>query len=173
MTTNKIFPSKSQKHKFHQFTFYFLLFTFYFLFPQTVQADPAPPMPLFENITIGPGFQPDPRTIRGISGGSEKASNIAGRSQTANGPCVGFVTKNPSHTIVLTARFDYLRLQVQSPDDTTLVITGPGGTWCNDDYDQKNAGIAGQWLPGTYNVWVGSYQKEKYTPYIIRITQVQ
>ncbi|MCL1468947.1 hypothetical protein [Argonema galeatum] len=130
-------------------------------------------MPLFDNLTIGPGFKPDPRTITGISGGSERASHIAGSQETANGPCVGFVGKNPSHTLVLSSAFNYLRVQVQSPDDTTLVIQGPGGTWCNDDSEGKNAGIAGEWLAGTYSIWIGSYQKDKYTPYVIRFTQVK
>jgi len=155
------------------FLSYFLLFSFYFLFPQKILTQPVPPMPLFENIKIGPGFKPDPRTIRGISGGSERASDIAGRQETANGPCVGFVGKNPSHTLVLSSDFNYLRVQVQSPDDTTLVIQGPGGTWCNDDSEGKNAGIAGQWLAGTYSIWIGSYREDKYTPYIIRVTQVK
>lgn len=166
-------PKQGQHRKQNSFLPYFLIFTCYFLFPQAARAILAPQTPLFENITIRPGFQPDPATIRGISGGSERASDIAGRQETANGPCVGFVTRNPSHTLVLNAPFNYLRLQVQSPDDTTLVISGPGGTWCNDDQDKKNAGISGQWLPGTYRIWVGSYQKDKYTPYVIRITQVQ
>ncbi|MCL1472256.1 hypothetical protein [Argonema antarcticum] len=164
---------KGKERKETSFLSYFLVFSFYFLLSEKILAQPAPPMPLFDNLTIGPGFKPDPRTIRGISGGLERASDIAGRQETANGPCVGFVGKNPSHTLVLSSPFNYLRVQVQSPDDTTLVIQGPGGTWCNDDSEGKNAGIAGEWLPGTYSIWIGSYQKNKYTPYIIRVTQVQ
>jgi len=50
-------------------------------------------------------------------------------------------------------------------------VRGPGGSWCNDDYEGKNPGIVGQWLSGTYDIWVGSPQKNKYIPYIIRISQ--
>lgn len=161
------------EYKLISFLSYFLLLSYNLFLPSATLANPDPPMPMFENVNVGAGFKPDPRIIRGISGGTERARNIARLSETPNGPCVGFVARNPSHTLVLNSPFNYLRLQVKSPDDTTIVIAGPGGTWCNDDYDGKNAGIAGQWLPGTYNIWVGSYQKDKYTPYIIQITEVQ
>lgn len=126
---------------------------------------------IFENVTLSPNFAPDPTTVRGISGGARAASDLAGRAETATGACNGFVDQQPDHTMVLTQYFDYLSLQVQSPDDTTLIIKGPGGTWCNDDYTGKDPGIAGKWLSGTYQIWVGSYAPDKYSPYVIRITE--
>lgn len=137
------------------------------------QAQPSKPQPIFENVTIRPNFSPDPLTIRGISGGSVAATKVGGRVETPTGPCVGFVDQQPDHTIELKAFFNYLSLQVQSPEDTTMVITGPGGTWCSDDAQGKNPGIAGQWRPGTYRVWIGSYEQDNYHPYIIRISEVQ
>lgn len=136
-------------------------------------ATPAIAQPIFENVRIGPGFSPDPLTVRGISGGSLPAGNIANRTETVTGLCVGFVDQQPDHTMTLTAFFDFLKLQVESPEDTTLVIKGPGGSWCNDDAQGKNPGIAGEWLEGSYGIWVGSYEKSTYHPYIIRITQVE
>ncbi|MBE9178992.1 hypothetical protein IQ268_10505 [Oculatella sp. LEGE 06141] len=141
--------------------------------PVQAQQSPAPLLSIFENVTLSPNFSPDPTTIRGISGGSRPASEISGRAETATGPCSGFVDAEPDHTMVLTEFFDYLSLAVQSPEDTTLVVRGPGGSWCNDDYDGKNPGIAGQWLSGTYEIWVGSYQEDKYHPYIVRITEAE
>ena len=131
------------------------------------------PTTIFENVTLRPDFTPDPTTLRGISGGSIAASKAAGRTDTVTGACNGFVDQPPDHTIVLSDYFKYLSLQVQSPDDTTLIVRGPGGTWCNDDYSGKNPGIAGQWLSGTYQIWVGSYQQNTYHPYVIRITELQ
>ena len=136
------------------------------------QAQVAQSQTIFENVTVGPKFSPDPMTIRGISGGSVPASTVAARKDTPTGPCVGFVDDPPDHTIVLTAFFNYLSLVLESPQDTTLVISGPGGTWCNDDYQGKNPGIAGQWQAGSYRVWVGSYDKNNYHPYIIRMSKV-
>jgi hypothetical protein len=128
------------------------------------------PATIFESVTLSPAFSPDPATVRGISGGPKAANEVTGRPETATGPCNGFVDEQPDHTITLTEFFNYLRLQVQSSEDTTLVIRGPGGTWCNDDYFGKNPGIAGQWLSGTYQVWIGSYDQNGYHPYVIRMT---
>jgi hypothetical protein len=129
--------------------------------------------PIFENVTIGRKFSPDPMTVRGISGGSVTAQQVAGRGETPNGPCVGFVDDKPDHTLVLTDDFEYLKLQLQSPGDTTIVVKGTSGTWCNDDFSGKNAGIAGQWLKGTYGIWVGSYNRTQYIPYSLQITEVR
>lgn len=138
-----------------------------------VQVQPAQAQTIFENVTIRPKFSPDPMIIKGISGGSVPANSVAGRAETPTGPCVGFVDQPPDHTIVLRSFFNYLSLQVESPEDTTIVISGPGGSWCNDDFQGKNPGIAGQWLPGTYRVWVGSYDKKNYHPYVIKMSEVQ
>lgn len=137
------------------------------------KADVQPTPPIFGDITIGPKFSPDPYTVRGMSGGSVPGKQVAGRTETTTGPCTGFVDQTPDHTLQLTSKFDYLKLVVDSPEDTTLIIIGPGGTWCNDDFDGKNAGMVGEWLPGTYQIWVGSYKQDQYYPYSIKITQVK
>jgi hypothetical protein len=129
--------------------------------------------PIFEDVTLIPNFAPDPMTIRGLSGGFVPAQETTGRAETVTGPCIGFIDEQPDHRLVLTTFFDYLSIQVKSSEDTSLVIRGPGGTWCNDDYEGKNPGIVGQWLSGNYEIWVGSYQRHKYAPYIIRISQHQ
>jgi len=138
---------------------------------QTVDFSPG--STIFEDVTLSPSFAPDPTTVRGISGGATAASELAGRTETTTGPCNGFVDEAADHTIVLTEFFSYLSLQVQSPEDTTLVVRGPGGTWCNDDFSGPNPGIAGQWLSGTYEVWVGSYAEDTYHPYVIRLTETR
>ncbi|MDB9538098.1 hypothetical protein NWP22_14500 [Anabaenopsis tanganyikae CS-531] len=129
--------------------------------------------PIFGDITINREFSPDPVKVRGMSGGSLPARQIAGRSQTATGACTGFFHLTPGHTLELKTGFDYLKLLIQSPQDTTMIVKGPGGTWCNDDFDRENPGIVGEWLPGIYQIWVGSYQKDKYFPYTLHITQVK
>jgi hypothetical protein len=139
-----------------------------FLIGSPVQAQQ---LSIFENLTLSPGFSPDPVTIHGISGGPQAASEISNRADTATGLCVGYVDEQPDHTIELTQFFGYLSIQVESPQDTTLVVRGPGGSWCNDDYTSSNPGLAGQWLSGTYQVWVGSYDPNSYQPYVIRVTQ--
>lgn len=137
------------------------------------QAQPVQSQTMFENVTLEPRFSPEPKIIRGISGGSVPSDKVATRKETPTGPCVGFVDEQPNHTLNLKAFFNYLSLQVESPQDTTIVISGPGGTWCNDDFQGKNPGIAGQWQPGLYKVWIGSYNKNDYHPYIIKMSEVR
>lgn len=160
----------------HQFTLSFMALVVTSAVTQISPARaqwPPPSQPLFESIRIGPRFNPDPLVLQGISGGRYPAPQIAERDETIIGPCSGFLDREPDHILQLTDYFHYLRLQVESPEDTTLVIRGPGGTWCNDDYSEKNPGIAGQWLTGTYGIWVGSYEADKYHPYILRVTEVR
>jgi hypothetical protein len=135
-------------------------------------ADAQEAPTIFGDITIDHKFSPDPLTKRGMSGGSVPASEIGGK-ETSSGPCAGFVDKEPDHTLQLISKFDYLKLQIESPQDTTVMIKGPGGVWCNDDFDGKNPGIVGEWLKGTYQIWVGSYKKGTYLPYTLKITEVK
>ncbi|WP_197480199.1 MULTISPECIES: hypothetical protein [unclassified Anabaena] len=139
--------------------------------PTRSNAQETPP--IFGDITISSKFSPDPLVVRGMSGGSVAGKQVAGRIETPTGPCTGFVDETPDHTLKLTSKFDYLKLQVQSPQDTTIIVKGPGGTWCNDDLDSKNPGIVGEWLPGEYQVWIGSYKKGKYFPYTLQVTEVK
>lgn len=132
-----------------------------------------PAAPIFERIAISPSFDPDPLILRGISGGSIPAAQAAGVPETPTGFCTGFVDRQPDHRVTLNQPFSYLSLQIRSLQDTMLVVRGPGGTWCNDDQNGKNPGISGQWLAGTYEVWVGSFQQNEYHPYTLNITEVR
>ena len=128
---------------------------------------------IFEDVVLTPNAMTNPTTLRGISGGPLTASRVAGRTDTATGICTGFVDRKPDHRIELTAFFDYLSLQVESPEDTVLVVRGPGGSWCNDDVVGFNPGLAGEWFSGVYDVWVGSYNELTYHPYVIRLSDSQ
>lgn len=127
--------------------------------------------PIFGDITINPKFAPDPLTVRGMGGGLVPAGKVNGGAKTPTGPCRGFVDEAADHSLKLTGKFDYLKIQVESPADTTMMIKGPGGIWCNDDFHGKNPGIVGEWLRGIYKIWVGSYEKGKYLPYTLKITK--
>jgi hypothetical protein len=135
-------------------------------------ADQTPP-PIFGDVSISPKFLPDPFEVRGMSGGSLPGNQVVDKSESSTGACTGFVDQKPDHNLELGKKFDYLKLQIDSPEDTTLIVTGPGGTWCNDDFNGKNPGIVGEWLPGTYHIWVGSYNKEEYFPYTLQVTEAK
>jgi hypothetical protein len=136
-------------------------------FNQVANAQPA--SQIFGDVTIQHPFSPDPLTVRGMSGGSIPGSQIAGTETTPTGPCKGFMDEAPDHTLKLVSKFEYLKLVVNSPADTTMIIKGPGGTWCNDDFDDKNPGVVGEWLRGTYQIWIGSYKENDSLPYTLKI----
>ena len=137
---------------------------------QSYRFGTAPP--LFEDVILTPTLVSPDTTVRGLSGGPVESSELAGRPETNTGPCSGFMDTDPDHQITLTGFFDYLSLEIQSPEDTTLLVRGPGGSWCSDDVYGFNPAIAGQWFSGTYDVWVGSYRPGTYHPYVIRISEI-
>lgn len=127
----------------------------------------------FDSAIIRPKFAPDPILLKGVTGGQSLARSVAGTAETETGACLGYMSQQPYHRLELKARFRYLSIVATSSTDTTMVIQGPGGTWCNDDYDGKDAGISGEWLPGAYNVWVGSYKKDQVVPYRLKISETR
>lgn len=124
---------------------------------------------LFENATIGAGKTPV--ILRGISGGTTETQTLAQTAKTETGDCIGFVDGESDHELTLNQQFNFLRLAVKSPGDTVLLVKGPGGTWCNDDSTDRNPKIEGQWLPGIYQIWVGSYGQNNSFPYILEINE--
>ncbi len=122
------------------------------------------------NITIDGRFISNPLDLEGISGGRLTAIEITNTENTATGYCDGFVARQPNHILKLNSFFNFLKLEVRSSADTTILIKGPGGIWCNDDSDDANPTIEGQWQPGIYQIWIGSYQANSNNNYRIRIT---
>jgi hypothetical protein len=113
----------------------------------------SPVSAMFEDFDLEPGFMPDPATGTGLSGGGV---NARGYGSTSHGTCTGMIDVSPDHTMVLRKDFSHLRVQVASPQDTSLVIRGPDGLRCNDDSNGLNPVVEGQWPAGTYQIFVGS-----------------
>ncbi len=126
---------------------------------------------MFEDITIAPNFTPKAIALRGISGGEVETQTTSGRKLTETGECIGFIDSSPDHRITLSKPFKSLKLQVKSSGDTILLVRGPGGTWCSDDISDRNPEIGGDWLEGTYEIWVGSYEENTSYPYLLQITE--
>ncbi|BBC24723.1 hypothetical protein [Pseudanabaena sp. ABRG5-3] len=127
---------------------------------------------MFEDIAVSPNFTPKVLELRGISGGGVATQKKSGRKSTETGECIGFIDQEPDHRITLTKPFRYLKLQVKSSGDTILLVRGPGGSWCSDDTSDRNPEISGDWLEGTYEVWVGSYEENASFPYLLQVTEV-
>lgn len=115
----------------------------------------------------------NPFSVEGIGGGTLAAADIVKTKSTATGYCDGFVARRPNHILTLSSFFEFLKIEVQSTTDATILIAGPGGVWCNDDFDNANPTIEGQWQPGTYKIWVGSYRQNINNNYRIKITDLR
>jgi len=116
-------------------------------------------------VRLATGFTPNPTVLKGKGGGDRPASAVVNTRNTPTGPCLGYISETPHEEVILDSNFANLEMRVESDVDTTLIITGPGGVWCNDDSQGKNPAIAGAWLPGIYRVWVGAYRAEQTPDY--------
>ncbi len=139
--------------------------------PENTSSKKASFVKMFEDIAIAPKFTPQAIQLRGISGGGVETQKKSGRKVTETGDCIGFVDAEPDHKITLTKPFRFLQMQVKSSGDTVLLVRGPGGSWCSDDVSDRNPEISGDWLEGTYEVWVGSYEENTSFPYLLEVTE--
>jgi hypothetical protein len=121
-------------------------------------------------VTINHQAVVKPLIIMGTSGGNVKSQKIARTENTPTGYCDGYVNTRPNHLLKLESFFEFLRLEVQSSADTTILVEGASGVWCNDDAGSTNPMIEGQWQAGLYKVWVGSYQANTSHSYKIKIS---
>jgi hypothetical protein len=116
-------------------------------------------------MTVGRGYELPPIQTSGIAGGTLDAAPLG---RTADGPCRGFATALPDHTLTVTDRSARFSLHVASTADTVLLVHGPDGWRCNDDAEGANPALQGPWAAGRYRVWVASYDGT-YAPYTLRI----
>jgi hypothetical protein len=157
---------RRKKHQIHQrFYWILLLGTILNLSMNSVLAQDA-----VNKIAINPNLITKPLTIKGISGGTIAATEITKTENTATGSCDGFARRQPNHVLQLDSFFKSLKIEVESTADTTILVRGPGGVWCNDDSDNANPMIEGEWQPGVYQVWIGSYQANVNNNYRLEIT---
>ena len=105
-------------------------------------------------------------TQEGRSGGSTDAA--------AHGPeCVGMIADNPDHIATVEGTVN-AKFAVTAEADTTLVILGPGGPYCNDDgAEGLNPDLTAQLAAGEYQVFVGNYDSDEgAVPYTLTVTFV-
>lgn len=136
--------------------------------PAAVVNPNAPPA--FGTVSLRPGFVPDPHVVTGHAGGPVGASNL-------DPQCRGFITVQPSHTVLSSAGFRTLRVLVNSGEvDTTLVVMAPNGqVFCNDDGGGDsglNPVVELSTGPGPIRIWVGTYSSGASAPYHIGFTEL-
>jgi len=108
---------------------------------------------LYGNFTLGAGFRPDPQTATGMGGGG--AGHVS--ASTYDPTCSGTIDSTPDHRITITSALN-LSLEVSSDFDSTLVVHGPAGTFCDDDSaGNLDARVRARLTPGEYEVYVGAF----------------
>jgi hypothetical protein len=118
-----------------------------------------------EPFSLSPGFAAV--TMQGRSGGNVDAS-------THGDDCVGNIASRADHEMTVTGGPVTAMLGVTSDADTTLVVLGPGGPYCNDDFDGLNPGIQATFQPGTYQVFIGNYSADEGpTSYTLTVSPAQ
>jgi len=120
----------------------------------------------FGTIALSPGFLPDPHVVTGRSGGAQNSQQWASN-------CRGWVSGTPDHLFRANSHFGNLRVMANSSTDTTLVVRTPSGQYlCNDDSEGTNPLISSSFAPGTYAIWIGSYNQGDSAQYRLGFTEL-
>ena len=126
------------------------------------------------NLILATGFDRAAAIAIGHTGGAYSLASIVNQDKHGN-PCMGYGDPKPDHSMVLENDFDRLSLQVDSGGkDTTLVIKGPDNDFrCAFGQKQiRDALVQDQnWKQGHYDIWVGSMQPTRRSPYRLSIQQ--
>ena len=110
------------------------------------------------------------RRARWVDGQAE--GDASSRSLGLPASCRGYYAGTPEHVLQVGRRTDYVRLETDSEGDPTLMlVAADGSVYCDDDGGAGlNSRIEGSFPPGTYRVYVGTYQPGTSVRYRLLIT---
>jgi hypothetical protein len=102
-----------------------------------------------------------PVVLNGKSGGSTSSN-------------CGNIPSKPSQVIEVKESLPRLRLTVESTGKPTLLVNGPGGSFCvmSDNYSGTKPEMSGYWQPGIYLVYIGESSPTQHN-YKLSISQQQ
>ncbi len=117
-----------------------------------------------EAIAVGAGFTD--ALANGMSGGTVRAATLAPA-------CSGTIGETPNHRLVVSVASD-LRIGATPTAgqlaDLTIAVEGADGAWhCADDVNELNPEVTAHFEPGTYRVYVGSYDDESRHAYALSV----
>jgi hypothetical protein len=111
---------------------------------------------------IGPGSPP--MALAGTSGGPRSASMMGSN-------CRGNIAMVPDHVFTVTSPMMVRFEVISQAGDTTLVVVGPSGVFCDDDSaGSLRPRVMQQLMPGQYQVFVGTYGGSGMYPYTIQVS---
>lgn len=125
----------------------------------------------YGEIRLSAGFTPDPYTVSIAAGGSVNGASLPGS-------CTGYISDAPDFEVTYSAGSLPLVFRTISNADTTLIINGPNGQWyCDDDGYSMSPGDGDAEVrfnrpqSGTYDIWVGRYDRAGTAPARLLITE--
>lgn len=102
-------------------------------------------------------------TLSGRSGGHRPANSMGGS-------CRGNIAAAPDHVVNITAPMNVRFEVLNAGGDTTMVLVGPSGVFCDDDGGNGfNPRIIRQLMPGVYQIFIGTYSGNNFYPYTMQI----
>ncbi|MGE3251075.1 MAG: hypothetical protein AB7J28_04605 [Hyphomonadaceae bacterium] len=117
-------------------------------------AAPTPQPAAAAEVTLGPGFHPDPNIVQTQAGGDRDAGEL--------GPgCVGTMPSAPNAVLNYAGGTAPLHISAISREDSTIAVRAPDGTMhCDDDSAGDLNPVVTFETPaaGRYTVWVGTFQ---------------
>ncbi len=130
--------------------------------------------PVYGSKELSAGFSNDPlqlpevqvRHPRDTEDWIQTDDEVDVQAQDIGQGCTGYTSEAPTYRLQWTGRSSRLRIFFESNADTTLIINDPNGAWlCSDDsYNTTNPTITfTRPLAGQYDIWVGSYSRERAT----------
>ena len=134
----------------------------------SAQAQEPGLTPSYGTLKLNSGFEPDPRIVEILAGGSEDASSVGDN-------CWGFVANEPDLRVFYSADDLPLTFDVISDSDTTLVINDPDGNWiCDDDSGEglDPSITINEPVSGDYQIWVGIYSEGELVEAALQITEL-
>lgn len=137
-------------------------------FTGAVSAQDYNANPNYGDITLAPGFTPDPHLVSLRAGGAVSAT-------AAGSGCSGYITSAPDFRLTWGGKGSLnLKISVLSKADTTLVVNGPNGEWyCDDDTgEDNNPLITLGSQAGRYEIWVGTYSSGDPQPAVLSISEL-
>ena len=120
-------------------------------------------------------YPPTNTSVNGRIVGSYALSNIA-ETDVDGTLCAGYADTNPDYVLVLGSDFPSLGLEVNSGQDTTLLIQGPSDNIvrCGQDISRSNLDaqiVDRNWSAGTYSIWVGAHNQGERFSYTLTVTE--
>lgn len=135
------------------------------VFPPAV-LEGTPPTPVAEGTFGGLSVPVDTAAsvLEGSAGGPRDASSLGH-------PCTGWVAEMPDHVLHIQAPTE-LTLRVESTGDTTLLVQGPADAQlCTDDDDGLNPVIRQTFQPGTWAIFVGTWEENTQPAYRLTVSR--